>query len=1634
MTALYSGEALQPLAVQYRDFSHWQQRSARSSRVKKQMDYWLELLSGDIPRVRLPVDFPRPAVMSFAGAHYQFRFEGRLDTGEETLYMKLLTALNILLFKYGGQEDIIAGSGIAGRRHARLQHVAGMFVNALATRNFPQSSKTIDTFSREVSEAALQAFENQDIQFEELVDKLQLERDPSRNPLFDVCLVVQNFELPALDMQGVTIRPVEFENQTSKFDLSFYAREDEDGIHFNIEYAVALFRPGTIERMSRHFRNLLRQLDQSPERAIGCIDILDDSERRWLIEDLNQSQLPGAYDVSVVDLFHRQAKTSADRVAVGQQTNEQITYRQLVLTTNQLARYLVEAVDSGPGHLVGILLDNSIDAVCAILGALKAGSAYVFIDPELPEGRQRAMIDDASLSVLISSKYYIRRLNRLLWQCPALKTFLCLDSENACFEAEEEQSELMEEKLWEYVGETAADDIAGGGWVSSFTGLSFSREEMDEYSLNILEKLSPYCGKDTKALEIGCASGITMFRLAPLVGTYIGCDLSQVIIDKNRSRVQEEGIDNIELFCLPAHRIDELAEREFDIVIMNSVIQSFHGHNYLRQVIERVIGAMASEGILFIGDVMDLDLEHRMKADLDSFARENRDKGYQTKTAWDAELFVSRRFFEDLQHELPNIKSCSFSSKIHTIQNELTDYRFDAVLAIDKACNRPEHQLPKHKLQHDLRHVRHYPNQEIVNPISMRAPAYVIYTSGTSGNPKGVLVEHQSLANYLVWAMGQYSVNGRGIVPLYTNLAFDLTVTSIYLPLLMGKTLWAFPKAGDSMPILQVLKMGSIDILKATPSHLSIFSESSHPLPAVGNLIVGGEELTHRLAAEITHLLDNQVAIYNEYGPTEATVGCMIHRFEPGSKKRRHPEYGVPIGRPAANAAIYILDGDLRPVPINGIGELYIGGVPLARGYLNQPEMTAERFVENPFGHGKMYRTGDLAVTRSDGTIEFRGRVDRQVKIRGHRIELQEVQNRIAAHPHISDCVVIVSPDYGLCGYVTAVGPLDGDRLRQSLAEELPATMIPAFFIHIDEFPLTQNGKVDIRRLPAPMMEGCDEDDTEAELPETEIERELFDVWSRILGIRNVPATANFFRLGGDSIKVIQVASRLQKRGLAVEIKDFFLNPTIRDLAPFVTRFRSSISQEEIRGQVPFTPIQHWFLSHVKVSPHHYNQAVLARRQGRLAEPVVREAFRLIAGHHDALRMIVEEVDGELLQRNRGIDGDVLFDLECRDVADRTDPEATIHRISERMQASIDLEKGPLVKLGLFYTKRSSYLLICIHHLVMDGVSWRILFEDLSMAIGLLEGDENAPVKLPPKTHSYMVWAQTLIDYSSSRQLLEELPYWQNLTGSGYRELQPERSLQAEADTHAFCKTAGFQLQAGVTERLLADVHNAYHTTINDILLAAVAIALCNWLGRREVGILLEGHGREQVSPGLDITRTIGWFTSRFPVVLAVNDPNDPGATVKAVKETLRKVPNNGIGYGILRYLTPRRLRGGSLEGPEPAVAFNYLGQVGEEADGEFEFRPLPAEQSRHRNQERTSVLEIDGLVQSGRLYLTVSYHSAQFDAQRIDALLVELESSLQTIIRHCCQQEDQEFTLSDFSDDSIDEEDLDAIIGELEM
>ncbi len=907
-------------------------------------------------------------------------------------------------------------------------------------------------------------------------------------------------------------------------------------------------------------------------------------------------------------------------------------------------------------------------------------------------------------------------------------------------------------------------------------------------------------------------------------------------------------------------------------------------------------------------------------------------------------------------------------------------------------------------------------------------PAYVIYTSGSTGKPKGVMVGHRALVNYLWWAAKKYVKNETANFPFYTSPSFDLTVTSIYTPLLTGNTVYIYSSNTD-FAAENVIAKNQVEVMKLTPVHLRLIEKNLKQIGTrsrIKRFIVGGEKLDTLLAKKIHDCFDGKIEIYNEYGPTEATVGCMLHKFNPAEDNGA----SVPVGVPGDNVRIYLLDCHGKNVLEGGIGELYIAGDGLAMGYLNRPELTAEKFIPNPFKPDKkIYKTGDMAQRLAKGNIEFLGRGDLQVKIRGYRVETGEVESCLLKYDGIHDAVVIArNGDSGydyLAAYIVLSEELqrtglDFQQLRDYMSGILPEFMIPTYFVPLDKLPQTIHGKIDRRVLPEPFFEskgsGC-----EYQPPENEMEQLIVNIWQKVFKNPKIGVLDNYFSLGGDSIKAIQLSSFLQECNLKVVIADLFSYQTIRELAKAVKKNDTVIPQGPVEGDVQLTPIQIWFFRLPFQKKHHFNQSLIFHRADGFDEPIVNATFVKLLQHHDALRMVFDMEGDQVKQFNRGI-GTPLFDMPVHHIEDHSF-KTIIEEKCNHIQSTIDLKNGPLVKLALFKTINGDYLFITIHHLVMDGVSWRIILEDIvSIYEQLLKGTDILAIHMPSKSTSFKEWSEKLSIYANSQKLLEEITYWKNIEGT-----QVVPFPKAKIPGHEKSKgpqTAALELSKEYTEQLLKKVHHAYKTEINDILLAALGLAITDCTGVEKAVIELEGHGREDIIPDINVSRTVGWFTSAFPVVLDIVNHYDLETVISKTKDMMRRIPSKGVGHGILKYLTAEENKGNMVFKIKPEIGFNYLGQFGEQVDNPF-FGTANISTGTAICPEARSIypIYINGWISNQKLKISVNYDTDVYDKKLISTLSEKYLERLQQLIDYCSGKKNTELTTSDFSAPMEDQE-----------
>ncbi|NBI30069.1 non-ribosomal peptide synthetase [Chengkuizengella marina] len=1328
-STLYNNEELDELSIQYKDFSAWQNQRMES--LNEQRKYWVEQFSGEIPVLNMPTDFPRPQIQTFEGDRLSIRLDHEMisnlnkmcsDT-ETTLNMMMLTAYYILLSKYTRQDDIVVGSPISGRSHADLENMMGMFVGTLPLRNYPKGEKTFKEFLNEVKDNILHALENQEYQYEQLIEQLDIERDLSRNPLFDTMFAVQNIENTPLKMEGLQVEAVQIDSKTSKFDLTFTVEEDEAGILLEVEYATKLFKKETIERLANHYLHILHVVIRDLEINISEIDMLSSEEKNQIFNQFNDTTKEYPKDKTIQQCFEEQVKRNPNSIAMVSE-DIKLTYKELNEKANHLALLLrKEGVKAD--SIVAIMQERSMELVIAMLATLKAGGAYLPIDPEYPVERVEYILQDSEAEILLTQTPYTSKMN------PNLKMF------------ELEQPEKMKSEA-----------------------------------------------------------------------------------------------DNLEI----QNRVDHLS--------------------------------------------------------------------------------------------------------------------------------------------------------------------YIIYTSGSTGKPKGVMVEHQNVVR-LVKNTNYVSFDEGDRILQIGAQVFDACTFEIWGALLNGLELYIV----DQFTILSPNKLEEAfkkykitTIFLTSPFFTQLSQYKPEMFAGIKTLLVGGDVISPKNMNEVRKKCPGLQWVH-VYGPTENTTFSTYFNVD------EDYDVNIPIGFPIHNSTSYIVDQNGKLVPIGVPGEIWVGGDGVARGYKNLEELTSTQFIVDPFApEGKIYRTGDMAKWLPDGSIEFIGRIDKQVKIRGFRVEVGEIESQILTHPNIKETVVVVyeqNQSKPLCAYLVLEKELSLLEVKEYLKERLPEYMVPSSFVFMDKLPLNPNGKIDRKALPEPKL------NIEQEIipPTTELEEILVEIWEKVLGVEPIGTHHNFFELGGDSIKAIQMVSKLNSQGYTVTVKDLFQNPEIIKLSKYVQLDKREANQAIVENDVELSPIQKWFFDSDFTDKHHFNQAVMLYRKDGFEVETLQKAFTNIIQHHDALRMVYPNHEGKLKQYNRGLEGP-LFDLTVEELSENVEYEHHIAKTVERIHHSINLGQGPLVKLGLFKTNEGDHLLIVIHHLVIDGVSWRILFEDLTSTYMQLKRNET--IQLPKKTDSYLKWSNELKKIANEIKFLKkEKAYWNKIESSNIIPI-PKDNEQVERKG-IDSQTYKFQLSVEETTKLLTNVHKAYNTEMNDILLCALGLSLKKWTGENQFMISLEGHGREEVIKDINIGRTIGWFTSIYPVRLNMKYSTNLSNQIKHLKEKLRQIPNKGIGYGMIKYLTSDDLKTKISSGINPEISFNYLGQFDTDVNTvSFESSPLSVGEEVSTNSERQYVLDIISSVENGMLNVSITYDVNEYKSDTMIQFASYMQESLDHIIQHCVNKGFKEITPSD--------------------
>ena len=949
------------------------------------------------------------------------------------------------------------------------------------------------------------------------------------------------------------------------------------------------------------------------------------------------------------------------------------------------------------------------------------------------------------------------------------------------------------------------------------------------------------------------------------------------------------------------------------------------------------------------------------------------------------------------------------------IEYLLADTKAELVLSQKQLTKRIEIQLPKDKviyidLPEELYQVENTSN---LKPNSKATDlVYVIYTSGTTGSPKGVMVQHDSVINLITDLLEKYEIESSERFLLFANYVFDASWEQMLLSLFSGGTLFVIDNLSirDSGDLIDFIVNNRITHLHSTPTYLSAIDPTK--MTTLRRVVFGAEYLSEHLFRKYRKVISK---VINEYGPTETTITSLVSINSPFLNNVR-----------IQNIKIYVADRNIIPVPVGVIGELYIAGACLARGYLNREDLTADRFIPNPFateedeakGDNRLYKTGDLVRWLPDGNLEYIGRNDDQVKIRGYRIELGEIEHALTQVPGIKHSCVLArergtakGSNKFLVGYY--VLEVDGEMTTQStilekLSAALPDYMIPGTLIDMPSFPLTINGKLDKCALPAPNFSSSA---VGYVAPTNETEIALCNIWHEVLGVNQISVSDDFFRIGGDSILSILVSHRIRQLGFNCQVKDIFSHKTIAKLSKHLNSKKTieavQSEQGSLSGVFGLLPIQQWFAEQVDggaiEEPNHWNHSFLVKvpalDQNRLGDIIGR-----LVDYHDVLRVKYSRKETWKQVYRSSI---TLPQLNTLDVSRHTASE--IQQKLTEWQGGFDLEHGHLFQTGYLhgYEDGSARLFFALHHMIIDGVSWRILVNDVK--------DLYTGKSLAAKGSSYRQWVECVKGYPTQHP--EEASYW-------VAQLQAMPAPDIFKDHQARPTLACLELSKTLTKSLLQKASKAYHTEINDLLLTALAYALKDINGNNTQGITLEAHGREAIDSSIDHSHTLGWFTTKFPIKLELH--NTLKESIRSIKESLRKIPNKGIGFGAFAVNDITSFTANELA----PISFNYLGQFDtQQADWQ-----IVAEDSgmsiatANKNPNR---IDINGMVSNGKLGLKII---TQLGEETTQQLSDSLKYHLKTIIEHCEQtleKDGSSYTPSDFKFVRLSQSLLDVLHSE---
>ncbi|WP_313918033.1 non-ribosomal peptide synthetase [Tahibacter sp.] len=1525
--ALYDGfrrgeaNPLPAVEIQYADYAQWERSWLQGSVLDAHLDYWKRQLSG-VAGLELPRDHALPPVPSFKGATQTFAMPKDVAAGVRalssssacSLFMTMFALFHVLLSRLSGQRDFAVVTPVAGRSHRGTESLVGLCVNSLALRVSTEPGISFRRMLAKTKRVVLDAFKHQDLPFEQLIAWIRSERDAA---LGGVSFTMNSISRGQLQPEGLQVEPVLLPWSTAKSELTLGVHESQDELYGVFEYSCDSFEARTVEQLERRFVRIAQQIVANPDIALDDIDVaLEDEpaavQYRYSARYLDDRAywLADRCDGEPVSLSTgatRQAEAGylcAELVLDGKSARAlgraSATYKtslpQLLLAGTAL--YLHKASGAEPLRF-GLATDDGGDAL----------PVEFAIDATVNLREFAQMVSDRCAATLKHGDCGSENIRQLRggddgWRCLTVVGVTERGRDTVAMSTGTAAVQGAELRVQIFVDAGVRIELRADGRLFEQWELGAHLDALRALLAQMAAPKAARASVQSTALLSGDARAA---MLARCTGERTGAPGDALIHELFEARAKQQPQALAVLHGTVEVSYSELNARANRLA------------NHLRALDVgpgKLVVVCLERSADLIAALLAVLKSGAAYAPVDPATAAER-LHYAIADTQAAAIITQSR----LVHLLPDTRA--------------------SVVVVDSDANTIAQRSAA------------YRRRPAARPASTLA--YIIYTSGSTGEPKGVMVEHGNLINHARWMQREFGLSGDDRALQFASISFDASAEEIYPTLLAGAAVVirqaAVPGAQE---LVQCIVAQGITLLNLPTAYWHVLVEAlAGERVDTGRLrliIVGGERVSLESLLRWRAIAGDGIEWVNTYGPTEATITSTLYR----APRDCSGLTGVPIGRPIDNADTYVLDRSGQPVPVGVIGELCIGGAGVASGYWRRDDLTAERFVADPFTTfeaARMYRSGDLVRWLPDGNIAYVGRNDDQLKLRGFRIEPGEIEMQLRACPHVREATVLlredVPGDKRLVAYIGCVRPpatLVAD-VRERLEKVLPEYMVPSAFVVLDALPMTLNGKLDRRALPAP--EANTSDAQAYEEPKGAIEQVLAQIWRDVLHAERVGRHDNFFDLGGSSISAIQVIGRANQAGLKLNLNAIFEDQSIAQLAAFIERTgaasgnltakrpRAAMQAPErgsIEGGVPFTPIQIQVLHQGEDAVRYMTASRVLSCRRTLAPDLLEAALRKLIIYHDALRLcITRDESGEWSQAIAPAArvGEYSV-LECETVASREGIASVLNAALERAAGRIDSHVGSLLQASLVSVGEDAAdgqaLVLAAHHFAMDPVSWEILVQDLQTIYDQLEA--GMPARLPVKGASFRDWSASITAYANGSEARPELDYWRASSWASRSELPTEVDA-ADEDAESLCVTVG--LDAAQTRALLSDVPRVHGAHVNEVLLAAVARALHRRFDRTQFALGMYHHGRAAAIGNLDLSRTIGWFTAPVPLLLDV----EPGATMHPslshVKAILRAMPHEGVGYGILRHL---RSDADMLPVAEIDVLLNHQGTVAGDAPG----------------------------------------------------------------------------------------------------